>query len=91
VREAPGAFSCKGRGFCPSWCGRRMIDAAAHLCDDALSHVPIRQWVLSLPYRVRYWLAYDVKLCSAVRRILARVILGGLAERAAAKCIERSS
>jgi len=23
-----------------------MIDAAAHLCDDVLPEVPIRQWVL---------------------------------------------
>ena len=51
------AFACKGRGFCPSCCGRRMADTAAHLCDDVLPHVPIRQWVLSLPFRIRYLLA----------------------------------
>jgi len=27
------AFSCKGRGFCPSCGGRRMADTAAHLVD----------------------------------------------------------
>jgi len=89
-RDELVAFSCKGRGFCPSCCGRRMIDAAAHLCDAVLPDVPIRQWVLSLPFRVRYLLAYDAKLCSAVRRILVRVILGWLAERAAARGIEGS-
>ena len=77
------AFSCKGRGFCPSCCGRRMADTAAHLCDDVLPHVPIRQWVLSLPFRIRYLLAYDAKPCSAVRRIVVRALLAGLSERAA--------
>jgi hypothetical protein len=30
------AFSCKGRGFCPSCGGRRMADTAAHLVDAVL-------------------------------------------------------
>jgi hypothetical protein len=27
------AFSCKGRGFCPSCGAARMVDTAAWLCD----------------------------------------------------------
>ncbi len=77
------AFSCKGRGFCPSCCGRRMADSAAHLCDEVLPQVPVRQWVLSLPFRIRYLLAYDARLCSAVRRIVVRTLLDWLRERAA--------
>ena len=49
-RDELVAFSCKGRGFCPSCCGRRMADTAAHLVDDVLPRVPVRQWVLSLPF-----------------------------------------
>ena len=30
------AFSCKGRGFCPSCGGRRMVERAAHLVDHVL-------------------------------------------------------
>lgn len=48
------AFSCKGRGFCPSCGGRRMADTAAHLVDRVLPEVPIRQWVLSLPFGLHY-------------------------------------
>jgi hypothetical protein len=48
------AFSCKRRGFCPSCGGRRMADTAAHLVDRVLPEVPIRQWVLTLPYPLRY-------------------------------------
>jgi hypothetical protein len=33
------AFSCKGRGFCPSCGGRRMADTAAHLVDRVLPEV----------------------------------------------------
>ena len=39
------AFSCKGRGFCPSCCGRRMADLAGHLSDNVLGGLPVRQWV----------------------------------------------
>ena len=42
-------FSCKRRGFCPSCGGRRMAAGAADLVDHILPHVPVRQWVLSLP------------------------------------------
>ena len=37
------AFSCKGRAFCPSCCGRRMADTAAHLADRVIPFVPARQ------------------------------------------------
>ena len=59
-------FSCKGRGFCPSCGGRRMTESAAHLLDDVLPRVPVRQWVLSVPYRLRYLLAWNHDLCRAV-------------------------
>jgi hypothetical protein len=74
-RDELVAFSCKGRSFCPSCCGRRTADTAMHLADEVLPEAPIRQWVLSFPYRVRYLLAYDAKLCSAVRRIFVRTLL----------------
>lgn len=60
------AFSCKGRGFCPSCGGRRMTGRAAHLVDAVLPNVPVRQWVLTLPVRLRYLIAYDAKLCSEI-------------------------
>jgi hypothetical protein len=48
------AFSSKGRGFCSSCGGRRMTEPAAHLVEYEFPDVPVRQWVLSLPPRVRY-------------------------------------
>jgi len=43
-----------------------MAEQAAHLVDRVLPHVPVRQWVLTLPYRLRYLLAWSHKLCRAV-------------------------
>jgi hypothetical protein len=45
------AFSCKGRGFCPSCGGRRMAERAAHLVDHVFPDVPVRQWVLGWLHR----------------------------------------
>ena len=59
-----------------------MADTGMHLCDEVLPEVLIRQWVLSFPFRIRYLLAYDGKLCGAVRRIFVRTIQGWLRERA---------
>jgi hypothetical protein len=76
------AFSCKGRGFCPSCGGRRMADTAAHLVDRVLPEVPIRQWVLSLPFALRYRLAYDARLTSAVLGLFVRAVFASLRRRA---------
>ena len=51
------AFSCKSRGFCPSCGARRMADTAAHLVEHVLPEQPIRQWVLSFPYPLRFLFA----------------------------------
>jgi hypothetical protein len=65
-RLAP--FSCKGRGFCPSCGGRRMADTAAHLVDRVFPRVPVRQWVLTVPWALRYRMAYDTALTGDVLR-----------------------
>jgi hypothetical protein len=76
------AFSCKGRGFCPSCTSRRMSDTAAHLVDRVFPQAPVRQWVLSLPIPLRYRVAYDHKLCSAVLAVFLRAVFGALQRRA---------
>jgi Transposase zinc-binding domain len=45
------AFSCKGRGVCPSCNAKRAHVTAAHLVERVLPHVPYRQWTLSFPHR----------------------------------------
>ena len=63
------AFSCKRRGFCPSCGARRMADSAAHLVDEVLPRRPIRQWVLSVPFPLRYLFATNPQVMSRVLTI----------------------
>jgi len=51
------AFSCKKRGFCPSCGARRMAETAALLSDEVFPDVPLRQWVISFPFPLRYLFA----------------------------------
>ncbi|MEQ1857980.1 MAG: transposase, partial [Longimicrobiales bacterium] len=67
-------FSCKGRGVCPSCNARRMCEVAAHLTDHVLPQLPARQWVLSVPKRMRPHLQHDTRVAGAVLRIFLRAI-----------------
>jgi len=58
------AFSCKNRGVCPSCSARRMADTAAHLRDLVWPDVPVRQFVMTIPKRLRFVLAWWPKLIS---------------------------
>jgi ribosomal protein S27E len=68
------AFSCKRRGFCPSCGARRMADSAAHLVDEILPDNPIRQWVLSVPFALRFLFVAQPGVMSKVLGIVYRVI-----------------
>ena len=76
------AFSCKRRGFCPSCCGMRMVESAAHLVDEVLPTQPMRQWVLSVPYPLRLLFAREPKILSDVLGIVSRAISSFLIKRA---------
>jgi hypothetical protein len=73
-QEMVVGFSCKGMGFCPSCLGRRMNDTAAQLVDRVLPFSPYRQWVLSLPFRLRLLLAKEGRLLGKVRTIFMRTV-----------------
>ena len=73
-REILVAFSCKGRGLCPSCTARRMADVAAHLVDRVIPRVPVRQFVITFPRRVRWHLAHDPKLAAEALTLCLRVI-----------------
>ena len=75
-------FSCRRRGWCPSCGGRRMAETAAHLVDHVFPKVPVRQWVLSIPFALRYRLAYDSRLMSKVLNVFIRTVFAELRRRA---------
>lgn len=76
------AFSCHGRSVCPSCCGRRMANTAAHLVDRVLPDVPIRQYVLSLPYELRQLAAFKADVLTAVARIFVEAVFAVYRQRA---------
>ena len=75
------AFSCKRRGFCPSCGARRMIESAAHLVDHVLPEQPIRQWVLTFPYPLRFLFAAQPQVLSQVLGVVYRAISTDLLKR----------
>jgi hypothetical protein len=82
------AFSCKRRGFCPSCGARRMSQTAAHLVDHVIPHVPVRQWVLSLPIPLRVLLAAQPELVTPVLQVVQRVVTRHLLRQAGLKADE---
>jgi hypothetical protein len=68
------AFSCKGRGVCPSCAARRMYDSAARLTDHVLPERPVRQWVLTLPYSIRGLVAVRGDVLNAVAKVFVEEV-----------------
>ena len=68
------AFSCKRRGFCPSCGARRMAESAALLVDEVLPEAPMRQWVLSFPFPLRFLFASRPAIMGKVLCIVYRAL-----------------
>ena len=96
LRDGEGLPRFVEQEICSSCGGRRMAERAAHVIDRLLPDVPVRQcrgpqrgnragveWVLSLPYWLRYQLAWDHELCRAIVAVFIGTVLGDLRARAA--------
>jgi hypothetical protein len=59
-----------------------MSQTAAHLVDHVIPHVPVRQWVLSLPIPLRVLLAAQPELVTPVLQVVQRVIARHLLQAA---------
>jgi ribosomal protein S27E len=68
------AFSCKRRGFCPTCGARRMAESAALLVEEVFPEQPVRQWVLSVPFPLRFLFATRPAIMGQVLGIVYRVI-----------------
>ncbi len=75
------AFSCKRRGFCPSCGAMRMVESAALLVDYVLPHKPIRQWVLSVPFQLRWLFASDPRVLGKALAVVTRAISSYLVKK----------
>jgi hypothetical protein len=68
------AFSCGSRSICPSCTGRRMANTAAFLVDRVLPDVPLRQYVLTMPYELRKLAAFKADVLTAIARIFVESV-----------------
>ena len=59
-----------------------MADSAALLVDDVLPHQPMRQWVLSVPFPLRFLFASQPKVMGKVLSIVYRAIATHLTRKA---------
>ena len=75
VDPAPrGRSPARPGRICP-YCGtRRMHEAAAHLVDNVIPKVPVRQWVLSFPIPLRALFAVHPELLAPILQIIHRAI-----------------
>ena len=55
-----------------------MVETAAHLTDHVFPRLPVRQWVLSVPKRLRFFMQRDGAVLNMVLRIFLRVIAQSL-------------
>ena len=78
-----------------------MAQTAAHLVDHVIPHVPVRQWVLSMPIPLRLLLAAQPKLVTPVLQVGHRsaanlnihlhcLVLDGVYRRSAEGAVRRS-
>ena len=76
------AFSCKGRGLCPSCAAKRAAALAAFLRDEVLADVGHAQWVFSIPKMRRPYFLYHRpllgRLCQAAYQTARDMISAAL-------------
>ncbi len=68
------AFSCKRRHFCPSCHQKRVVEFGEWLCTEVLKYVPHRQWVFSIPKRLRIYFMFDRSLLAKLSRCAWKVL-----------------
>lgn len=87
-------WSCKKRGFCPSCAGRRMAEAEIHLLQEVLPEENVRQWVISLPIAMRFWVSKNRDLLNKTLTIVQSTISSFYkrnAKKSGIKCPETGS
>ena len=78
TRLSPKGVYC----WCPSCGARRIAESAALLVDEVLPHEPIRQWLLSFPYQLKFLFASRPELMGKVLGIVYRAISSHLINKA---------
>jgi hypothetical protein len=56
------SFSCKTRCFCPSCHQKRILELSLHVREDVFATVPHRQFVFTIPKRLRIYFRFNREL-----------------------------
>ena len=71
------AYSCRGRCFCPSCHQKRALQTAFWVSHEVCASVPHRQFVFTIPKRLRIYFRFDRqllgKLCRAAWQVVRQV------------------
>jgi ribosomal protein S27E len=73
------AFSCRQRACCPSCGQKRALMLAERLSGESLAPVPHRQWVFTIPKRLRIYFRYDRRLLGKLCRAAYETVNGAMA------------
>lgn len=65
------AFSCKGRGLCPSCGAKRAAELAAFLADEVVEDVGHAQWVFTVPKMLRVYFLHHRELLGKLSQAAA--------------------
>jgi len=68
------AFSCKARCLCPSCHQKRILELGMHIVEDVCFPVPHRQFVWTIPKRLRIYFRYDRALLKELPKLAWQVI-----------------
>ena len=68
------AFSCKGRGICPSCGARRAAELAAFLEEEVLEDVDHDQWVFTMPKMLRPYFMHHRRLLRALCQLAYQTV-----------------
>jgi len=82
------AFSCKGRGLCPSCHKKRQVAFGEFVTKEVLDVVPHRQVVFTVPRRLRLHFRYDRHLLSKLSLASYRVVERALREAVGEKDVQ---
>ena len=68
-------FSCRTRGFCPSWHAKRLEERGEWMRETLLLDVPHRQVVFTIPKMLRLFFKYNRRLLGDLCRAAVQALL----------------
>ena len=68
-------FSCRVRCFCPSCHEKRALEKAGWVAEHVCAEVPHRQFVFTIPKRLRIYFRFERRLLGELCRAAARTVI----------------